>query len=185
MSFIYKCANAIASAAKLDDEKKELMSYGMKVLYINISKTLILITAAILLGILKETTMLFISYACVRTVGFGVHSNNTVKCTIIGLVEFIGGTYLSISIQPFSVISCVIIFLLSLLIFNIYAPIETSKRPISALHKRRFKTAVFIIATIMFIIALCIGKTVYRNLIITGVLLEAISMLPLMRRILQ
>lgn len=183
MSFINKCARFIAATAELKNDDYELMRYGLSILYINLSKTFLLLLCAAILNIEKEVLILFCSFSCVRASGFGAHSNSTVKCTIIGLIEFIGSTYIAILMDPLTLMSCTVLYAVSTIIFTVYAPVETQKRPISDLRKRIFKITSLVTATIMFIISLYIGETIYRNLIIIGILLESIIILPPVRQI--
>ena len=183
MSFSNWFMNKLTSQIKLSDKDFAMVKYGCDVLYINFSKTFILFICAVVLGILRETAFLLCIFSCVRATGFGYHSNNTVKCTIIGLIEFIGFTYVAILSEPFSItISCVV-YLICMMVFLKWAPVETAKRPIRKQRKRLFKVLTLAIATSLFVLALWIGHGLYRNLIIMGVLMEAVCVLPPMKKI--
>lgn len=185
MIFVDRCANRLADANNINGEEREILRYGLAVIYINLSKTAILILLAALMGILKETAALFCVYAAVRSAGFGFHSDNSIKCTIIGVAEFIFATVAAITLKPIQIPVCVTMFLLCIVVFAVYAPAETEKRPISAGHKKIFKTAVIAITAIMLALSLMAGNSVYRNLITFGVCLEALSILPVMKKILK
>ena len=79
MSFINRCTEKIAKQACLSVVDRELMNYGFKVIYINVSKTLLLFICVMMLNILKEAAILFCAFVCVRLSGFGVHSESTIK----------------------------------------------------------------------------------------------------------
>lgn len=185
MIFVDRCAEKLAKKNNIKGEEYEVMRYGLAVIYINLSKTVILAMCALLLGIFKETVVLFCSFAAIRSVGFGFHSDNSIKCTIIGITEFIGAVLIATSLSPFKIPLCTSIFLLCTIIFLLYAPAETEKRPISNRYKRIFKTAAITITVIMFGISLIIGGNIYRNLITLGVFLEAVNILPPMKKILK
>lgn len=165
----------------LSSEDAEKAKYGFKVIYINLTKTVIMVILSALLGILKEVCILFSSYLVVRLFGFGPHSDSSIKCTIIGLIEFIGLTYLAIKIQPFTIPVCIALAVACLIIFFIWAPVETAKRPISDKRKKEFKIKTIVLSVILFTVAVLIGSNVYRNLIIMGVALESFIMLPPVR----
>ena len=184
MSFSKWFMNKVANQIKLSDEDYEVVKYGCDVLYINFSKTLILFICTVILNIVKETIFLLFIYSCVRLTGFGYHSNNTVKCTIIGLIEFIGFTYVAILSTPFSIALSGFVYFICMIVFLKWAPIETAKRPIHEKRKRIFKVLTLLIATALFVMALIVGEGPYRNLIIMGILLEAVNVLPPMKNIL-
>lgn len=185
MEFIDRCAKTLAEKSNITGEDYEVMRYGLAVIYINLSKTVILLICALLLGVLKETTVLFCSYAAIRSAGFGYHSDNSVKCTIICVGEFITAVLAAIYLVSFKVYVCIALFLLCEVVFLLYAPAETEKRPISDKRKKTFKIAAMVITACMLILSLTLKNNVYRNLITFGVCLEAINVLPIMKKILK
>lgn len=185
MIFVDRCSEKLANANNIKGEESEILRYGLAVIYINLSKTVILVLLAVILGVFKETALLFCVYASVRSAGFGFHSDSSIKCTIIGVAEFIAAVLVAINIEPLQAPICIAIFLLCIIIFLLYAPVETKKRPISARRKKVFKTAVIVITVIMLSLSLMAEGSIYRNLITFGVCLEALSILPIMKRILK
>ena len=155
MSISKWISDKICSYCNVDKKNYQKMKYGIDIIYINISKTAVLIILSVILGIVKETLLLLSVFTCVRLSGFGYHSNNTIKCTVIGIIGLR------------------------------YAPIETMKRPIGNSRKKFFKKITVITATCLFIVAFCIGENVYRNIIIIGISLEAVMILPIMKIIIQ
>lgn len=183
MTFIDKFSKTISTNVGLSAEEHEIMKYGLKVLYTNIGKTIVLVLFTILLGIFKETAILFGSFLLVRATGFGVHSNHTTKCTIVGLIQFVGSTYIAMFCMPFSIITSIVLYVLSMSIFVIWAPVETLKRPISNKRKKIFKGITLLSTSILFFISQGLGEVLYRNLLIMGFFVEAITMLPPIRKL--
>lgn len=173
----------ISNYHKLSEESYQKVKYGFDILYINLSKTAVLLLLTIILGITKETFLLLCSFTCVRFSGFGYHSNNTLKCTIVGIAGFVFFVYVAILLNPFNIVVISIIYLACMIVFFSYAPVETMKRPIGRTRKKHFKKVTLVTSTILFLIAFCVGKNLYRNLIIMGILLEAIMILPIMKKI--
>ena len=167
MSISKWISDKICSYCNVDKKNYQKMKYGIDIIYINISKTAVLIILSVILGIVKETLLLLSVFTCVRLSGFGYHSNNTIKCTVIGII------------------AGMVVYLICLIIFLRYAPIETMKRPIGNSRKKFFKKITVITATCLFIVAFCIGENVYRNIIIIGISLEAVMILPIMKIIIQ
>ena len=185
MSISKWISDKICSYCNVDKKNYQKMKYGIDIIYINISKTAVLIILSVILGLVKETLLLLSVFTCVRLSGFGYHSNNTIKCTVIGIIGFISSVYMAIMLKPINIIAGMVVYLICLIIFLRYAPIETMKRPIGNSRKKFFKKITVITATCLFIVAFCIGENVYRNIIIIGISLEAVMILPIMKIIIQ
>ena len=104
---------------------------------------------------------------------------------VVGIIGFISSVYMAIMLNPINIIAGMVVYLICLIIFLRYAPIETMKRPIGNSRKKFFKKITVITATCLFIVAFCIGENVYRNIIIIGISLEAVMILPIMKIIIQ
>ena len=164
MSISKWISDKICSYCNVDKKNYQKMKYGIDIIYINISKTAVLIILSVI---------------------FGYHSNNTIKCTVIGIIGFISSVYMAIMLKPINIIVGMVVYLICLIIFLRYAPIETMKRPIGNSRKKFFKKITVITATCLFIVAFCIGENVYRNIIIIGISLEAVMILPIMKIIIR
>lgn len=184
-SFSKWCADKIAETRGLSDEDHQKLAYGLSIIYINFTKTVILFICAWVLGILKETVVMMCSYAFVRSVAFGEHSDNTIKCTVVCLVLFLGVTKIAILLNPFSTVVCTVVLVVTEAIFIKYAPVATEKRPISDEKKAKFKMYAVIISLELVIGAVFVGENMYRNLIVMGVALEALFVLPFMKKIIK
>ena len=77
MSISKWISDKICSYCNVDKKNYQKMKYGIDIIYINISKTAVLIILSVILGIVKETLLLLSVFTCVRLSGFGYHSNNT------------------------------------------------------------------------------------------------------------
>ena len=100
MSISKWISDKICSYCNVDKKNYQKMKYGIDIIYINISKTAVLIILSVILGIVKETLLLLSVFTCVRLSGFGYHSNNTIKCTVIGIIGFISSVYMAIMLKP-------------------------------------------------------------------------------------
>ena len=153
MSISKWISDKICSYCNVDKKNYQKMKYGSDIIYINISKTAFLIILSVILGIVKETLLLLSVFTCVRLSGFGYHSNNTIKCTVVGIIGFISSVYMAIMLKPINIIAGMVVYLICLIIFLRYAPIETMKRPIGNSRKKFFKKITVITATCLFIVA--------------------------------
>ena len=105
MSISKWISDKICSYCNVDKKNYQKMKYGIDIIYINISKTAVLIILSVILGIVKETLLLLSVFTCVRLSGFGYHSNNTIKCTVIGIIGFISSVYMAIMLKPINIIA--------------------------------------------------------------------------------
>ncbi len=112
-----------------DDLTYKKIKYGLDVIFINISKFLIVFLSALILGIFKEVLILSVGMIVIRRYAFGVHAKSSFVCTILTFAMTIGGVYIVKQINCTNYV-LIGVFLLTSLILSIYAPADTEKRPI-------------------------------------------------------
>lgn len=161
-----------------NDKLDEIM-YGIEGVYLTITKTIIIFTLALILGIFKELLFLLIAFNFIRLFAFGMHANNSITCLIFSSVMFLGGAFLC----KYLVINKMILYplyLLILIIISIYSPADTVKRPLIKKKKRiRFKILSILVTVIFFIISLFIKDNLIINSLVIGSIIECILILPL------
>lgn len=163
---------------KYSKDKVDEIMYGVEGIYLTITKTIIISLIALILGVFKELIFLLISFNFIRLFAFGMHANKSWVCLIFSSVVFISGAYLcKILIIPKNIL--ITLFLIVLLIINIYAPSDTVKRPLIK-KKRRiiFKILSIIVVIIYFILTLIIKNNLFINTVIIGLIIECILILP-------
>lgn len=69
MSISKWISDKICSYCNVDKKNYQKMKYGIDIIYINISKTAVLIILSVILGIVKETLLLLSVFTCVRLSG--------------------------------------------------------------------------------------------------------------------
>ena len=119
-----------------DEEKLEIITYGLEALYITITKTIVIFGFALILGILKETLLIMISYNIIRTTAFGMHAKKSWHCYVISGTLFIGMALLCKYVDINFYIK-LIIYVLSVVTIFLYAPADTYKRPLLNAKKRK------------------------------------------------
>lgn len=161
------------------------MKLGVEVLVINLSKAAVILFAAAQLGTLKETLLMLMIFGALRKSSFGLHSNNSIICTLTCLVVFIFGASVSYYIRLSKLLVAVIFMVLNLLILK-YAPADTAKHPLlgKKLRKRLRKKSVT--AGVLFMItALAISEPAIQIMIIIAVSAQVVSILPITYKILN
>ncbi len=161
-----------------EDKLDEIM-YGIEGLYLTITKTIVIFTIALILGIVKELIFLLITFNFIRLFAFGMHANKSWICLAFSSFMFIGGAYLC----KYIILSKEVIYALytiSIIIIAAYSPADTVKRPLIKKKKRiRFKIFSIITTIIFFIITLFVKDNLIINSLIFGLIIECILILPI------
>lgn len=164
-------------------EKIDEIMYGVEGIYLTITKTIIIFTLALILGIFKELLFLLIAFNFIRLFAFGMHVDKSSKCLIFSSTLFIISTFICkyISINNLTLFILYSIIFISVIL---YAPADTVKRPILKKNKRqKFKILSIIVATIYFIISIKVKNNLLTNSLTIGLLIECILINPLTYKI--
>ena len=160
-------------------EELEKIRYGFEVIYIFITKGIIVFLIAYFLGILKYTLAFLGIYSLLRAFACGLHASKGWICTISSILIFIIIPYLC-KILVIDLSIRITLMILSTILIFIYAPADTKKRPIINKKKRlRLKITSTLISIIYIIISFYIEKNFILNAIMFGMLLETIMILPI------
>ena len=164
---------------KYNTDKLDEIMYGVEGIYLTITKTVIILALALILGIFKELIYLLIAFNFIRLFSFGMHANNSLTCLIFSSFVFLSGAVLSkYVILKEEVIY--ILYLIVLVIIAIYSPADTIKRPLINKKKRiRFKILSILTVIIYFVISLFIKDNLIINSLIFGLIVECILILPI------
>lgn len=163
----------------IDDERAEIIMYGLQNIIGEIPKIFIIFIIAYLLGIFKLTLMSVLIIAPYRIFSGGVHMKSHLGCIIYTLMLYSGsaliGKYVILSgITKYIVAGSIWIFCMIML--KLYAPADTENVPILRKKERRQKQIYsYIILTIEFIIAILINNTVISGIIILGDFIQTLT----------
>ena len=171
----------------VDDERAEIINYGLQLLIGEIPKTLIIIGIAWILGVLDLTILALILMLPYRTASGGVHLKTHIGCIIATSVFYIGNAILSkylIIEKTIQYILVGVIWIPSMLIIKLYAPADTEAVPILRKKERKIKKILsYITMSASLIIALLINNTVVSNILIFGTLFQTIAITRFMYKI--
>lgn len=161
------------------NEKLDEIMYGVEGLYMTITKCIIIFTVSIVLGILKEVLILLIFFNILRAVGFGMHASNGVVCLISSMVVFLGIAYISNKLVIKTPI-VIITYLICIILYFLFAPSDTKKRPLIKKKKRTiYKVLSITILLIYLIISLVIKNNLVINCMLFGALIELFLINPI------
>lgn len=165
---------------EIDNERAEVIKYGLELIIGEIPKIFLLFIIGFLLGIGKLTLFAFLIMLPYRALTGGFHLKTHLGCIICTNLFYCGNVMLSkyIVFDPIIIkyIAIALIWIFSMMMINIYAPADTENLPILSSKERKIKKRLsYIIATIELVIAIFIPNSVIANIIIFGILLQTLS----------
>lgn len=163
---------------EIDEEKAEIINYGIHLIVGEIPKTFIFIAIAAILGVLKEFFITVLVVFPYRAFSGGFHLKTHLGC-ILGTSLFYCGIpllskYLVISnnTKYFLIAS---IWLFGLIMCKLYAPADTENVPILRKKDRRKNQVLsYITLTITLAIGVIINNNIISNIIILGISLQTL-----------
>lgn len=171
----------------IDDEKAEVINYGLQLMIGEIPKFLIIGAIAWFAGVFELTILTLLLMSPYRTVSGGVHLQTHIGCIIATSVFYIGNALLSKYMVleqtvQYLLTSCIWIF--SMIMIKLYAPADTEAVPILRKKERKIKKVLsYIIMTTTLLVALFIKSTVVSNILLFGTLLQTITITRFMYKI--
>lgn len=163
--------------AKKDDteEQKEIMLFGITRIVEDIPKYIVLISMALLLGIMKELLISMAVIFAYKSFTGGAHLHTNFGCLIATAVSLIVCIYLPrllIEIEEILIPFYVFTYIFSIYVIWVYVPADVPELPIINKKRRiRDKIMAFIVLNALYIISfLIIGSALYRTLIIVNIL---------------
>ena len=160
----------------VDDERAEVINYGLQILLGEVPKTFIMLLIAYLLGVFKLTLITFLILMPYRTFSGGFHLKTHIGCIISTCAFYCGTALLAKYIVLNNIAKYILIILLGIfgiLMIKLYAPADTEDVPIIIKKIRKQKQILSYISFILgLIIALFIKNNVISNIIIFGYLMQ-------------
>lgn len=168
-----------------NEEKLEVIAYGLEALYITITKSIVIFSGALILRIIKEVFLILVFYNILRTTAFGMHAKKSSHCYIISIIMFIGMgficRYLGINLYI-----KLILLAFSFITMILYAPADTYKRPLLNAKKRKIYKIITIINSFIYILLIIVFRdNSISNYLLMGILDASLMIHPLTYRVFQ
>lgn len=164
---------------EIDDEKAEVILYGIQLIIGEIPKIFIIFGLSILLGIGWYMLFAYIVMIPYRAVSGGFHLKTHIGCIIGTSIFYFGNIFLSKSLMLQDIQKYILIgitFIFGVIMISLYAPADTENLPILSKKERKIKKILsYIILTITLIIAFFIKNNVISNILIIGALLQTMT----------
>lgn len=180
--FLKHSLQLITANREWDEESLEKIRYGLEGIYLTIVKLVILLALAIILNIERLFLINLVFFNILRFFAFGVHARNSTQCLITSTVMFIIFPILSTSID-FPLPVQIIIASICVLLFLLYAPADTHKRPQKNRKKRQIRKAFAVTIAIIYVLLIIMLKDL-SQIILCSLMTETIMILPITYRIL-
>ena len=180
--FLKHSLQLITANKEWDEDSLEKIRYGLEGIYLTIVKLVILLALAIILNIERLFLINLVFFNILRFFAFGVHARNSTQCLITSTVMFIIFPMLSTSID-FPLPVQIIIASICVLLFLLYAPADTHKRPQKNRKKRQFRKAFAVTIAIIYVLLIIMLKDL-NQIILCSLMTETIMILPITYRIL-
>ncbi len=172
----------------IDDERAEVINYGLQLVLGEIPKIFIIFILAYILGVFKLTVLSFLFIMPYKMVSGGTHLHTHIGCVIATSVFYIGNAIISkylvwnTEILKYTIVFAIWIF--SIVMIKLYAPADTEAVPILRKQERKVKR---ILSYIIMTITLCVGVLVKQNeisnLLIIGTFLQTITITKAMYKL--
>lgn len=177
------CENLINKIRKqmpdVDEERAEIINYGLHLIIGEIPKFFIIMAIAFLLGVGKLTLITYFVILPFRGASGGFHLKSHIGCILGTTIFFSGIALLGKYVILEGIAKYIITFIIwvfGMIMVTKYAPADTENVPIiSKKERRKRKMQSYITLTISIIIALLIKNMTISNIIIFGMLFQSIT----------
>jgi len=155
---------------EVDDERAEVINYGLQLVIGEIPKTFVLLAIAYLCGVLELSVLALLLIMPYRTFSGGVHLKTHTGCIIGTSLFYTGCALLSkyvVLTQHIKYILIALTWIFSMVMIKLYAPADTENVPILRKKDRDFKRNMsYITMTLTLIAAVIVKISLISNLLI-------------------
>lgn len=161
----------------IDDEKAEVITYGIELIIGEIPKIFLLFVLSFILGIGWYTVFAYVALIPYRASSGGFHLKTHIGCIVGSSVLYYGIVYLSKFIilnliQKYIIIGIALIF--GVIMVSLYAPADTENIPIISRKERKRKKILSYITLVLTLIAsIFIKDSIISNILIFGIIIQS------------
>ena len=172
---------------EIDDERAEVIHYGLQNIVGEIPKIFLLFIIAFFLGMLKEVVFMFVVLAPYRGASGGFHLKTHLGCILGTTAFYCGIIFLSQHVILEDITKYILIgmiWIFGMFMIKLYAPADTENVPILSKKDRKRKQIIaYITYTIGLLAAIFIHNNVISNILIFGNLLQTLTITRLAYRL--
>lgn len=164
---------------EVDDERAEVIMYGLQNIIGELPKGIIILMIAYILGIFKLTVIAILIIAPYRCVSGGVHMKTHIGCIIYTLLLYSGSSLLGkyiVLTGNVKIVLAIAVWIFCMIMIKLYAPADTENLPILRKKERKQKQIFsYIIITSEILIAIFIKNTTISGIIIFGDFIQTLT----------
>lgn len=164
---------------EVDDERAEVIMYGLQNIIGELPKGIIILIIAYILGIFKLTVISILISAPYRCVSGGVHMKTHIGCIIYTLLLYSGSSLLGkyiVLTGNVKIVLAIAVWIFCMIMIKLYAPADTENLPILRKKERMQKQILsYIIITSEILIAIFIKNTTISGIIIFGDFIQTLT----------
>ena len=162
----------------IDDERAEIINYGLQLTIGEIPKTFIMIAIAFLLGVGELSVLSFLIILPYRMFSGGFHMKTHIGCIVCTTLTYSGNAFFSkffILPQDVKLFVTLLIWVFGLVMITLYAPADTENVPIVSVRERKKQRLFsYITFTTILVISLFIKDPVISNICVYGMFIQTL-----------
>lgn len=165
---------------EIDNERAEVINYGIQLIIGEIPKIFLLFFMGIILGVWWQTLLAFILLLPYKVCTGGFHLKTHIGCILCTNIIYCGNAFFS-TIFTFhndiiKYITIFLIYVLGIILISIYAPADTENVPILTKKERTTKKILsYIFLTINMAVAIFIPNKTISNILIFGTIIQTLT----------
>ena len=168
---------------KYNSIELEEIKYGLESIYLAITKVVVILFFSACIGLFKEAVLFLLIFNIVRATGFGLHASKSIWCWISSSISFLLIPFICKNVI-FPTIFYIVASIITVIIFLLYAPADTVKRPLINKKKRKMYKILSVITALIFIsLIFIVDNFLIKNMLIFALILESILILPITYKI--
>ena len=165
---------------EVDDERAEIIEYGLHLLFGELPKNLIILGIAYFMGVFKLTLLTVILLLPYRAVSGGFHLKTHIGCIVGTTLIYCGIAKISCYIifynQILKYIIALSVWIFGMIMVHLYAPADTENVPILSKKERKNKKIMsYIFLSIALLISCVIPNNEISNILILSHFVQSIS----------
>lgn len=180
---INKTISFIKNHSDYSNTELNKIRYGIEGVYLTITKIIVVLLIGILFRYTDVIILMLLFFNILRFFAFGLHAKKSWQCLILSIVSFNILPLIFLKTNITSSFIIIIIGIISIVSFLLFAPSDTEKRPLTNARKRFIRKVLsIIVGTIYIILAFKIKYLMIP--IVCSLIIETIMINPICYRIL-
>lgn len=168
---------------EIDDERAEVINYGLQILLGEVPKFFIMLGIAYLLGVFKLSLVTFLILLPYRGASGGFHLKTHIGCIISTCTFYCGVALLAKNVILDDIAKYLLVIFLGIFgitMIKLYAPADTEEVPILSKKIRKKKQILsYIFFTLGLLLSVIIKNNIISNILIFGYLVQTLMITSL------